>query len=147
MSAGSFLYDDGPAPLHTGTPRRRSGLLLALFGGTLLIAVLMVVTLPLVTGSPEEQARQTVDVFLKALEHKDTGTAHELLCDKEQARWTAGEVADAYLGDQPGRVVDAATVNGGKAESVRVRWADGTSSRFTVVPEGGAHICGVSPGA
>ena len=42
MTNGPFLYDDGPAPLHTGTPRRRPWLLLAIFGGTAVVAVLMV---------------------------------------------------------------------------------------------------------
>ena len=147
MSTGPFLYDDGPAALHTGTPRRRGGLLLALFGGTVLIAVLMVLLLPLVQGSPEEQSRQAVGVFLQAMAKGDTGTAHDMLCDKERTRLTAAELADAYVGPQPGRVVSATkdAKSGDAAELVQVRWADGSASRFTVVPEGGARVCGTSP--
>jgi hypothetical protein len=149
MTTGPFLYDDGPAALHTASPRRRRGLLFALFGGTVLIAVLMVLALPLVTGSPDTQARQAVGVFLQAMERGDTGTAHAMLCDKERARLTAAQTADAYAGPQPGRVVSATrdSRDGDTAELVRVRWADGTSSRITVVPEDGARVCGVSPGA
>ena len=148
MTTGPFLYDDGPAALHTGTPRRRGGLLVALFGGTALIAVLMVLVLPLVKGSPDKQARQAVGVFLKAMEQGDTDTAHAMLCDKERARLTAAQTADAYAGPQPGRVVSATKKikDGDTAELVRVRWADGTSSRITVVPEGGTRVCGVSAG-
>ena len=51
MTNGPFLYDEGPEPIHTGAPRRRQGLLLWIFGGTALVAVLMVVLLPLVKGS------------------------------------------------------------------------------------------------
>ena len=146
MTTGPFLYDDGPAALHTGTPHRRGGLLLALFGGTVLVAVLMVLTLPLVKGSPDKQARQAVGTFLQAMQHGDTGTAHEMLCDKERARLTAAQIAGAYGGPQPGRVVSAAkdTTSGTTAELVGVRWADGTTSRITVVPEDGARVCGTS---
>jgi hypothetical protein len=148
MTEGPFLYDDGPAPLHTGTPRRRHGLLIALFGGTVLVAVLMVVALPLVKGTPEEQARQTVSVFLKALAAKDTTTTHDLLCADEQARLAPAEVAGAYAGAGTGRVAGAsrATVGGATVEQVRVTWSDGGSSRITVVGENGPHVCGVSTG-
>jgi hypothetical protein len=146
VTTGPFLYDDGPAPLHTGAPRRRGGLLLVLFGATVVVAVLMVLLLPLVTGSPDKQARQVVGVFLQAMAKGDTGTARGLLCDKERARLTEDQIAGAYLGPEPGRVVSATrdTRAGITAELVGVRWADGTASRFTVVPEGGTSICGVS---
>ena len=148
-TTGPFLYDDGPAALHTGTPRRRGRLLLAMCGGTVLIAVLMVVTLPLVKGSPDKQARQAVGSFLQAMQHADSGAAHEMLCDKEQARLTAAQVVEEYGGPPPGRVVSASKdpTGGTTAELVRVRWADGTTSRFTVIPEDGAHICGVRAGS
>jgi hypothetical protein len=145
---GPFLYDDGPAPLHTGTPRRRHGLLLALFGGTLLVAVLMVATLPLIKGTPEEQARDTVGVFLKAMAAGDTATTHQMLCAAEQSRLAPPAVADAYGGGGEGTVTGAvrATVGGNTVERVTVAWADGGSSRLTVVGENGPHVCGVTPG-
>jgi hypothetical protein len=144
---GPFLYDDGPAPLHTGTPRRRQGLLFAIFGGTVLFAVLMVVALPLLKGTPGQQAKDTVNVFLKALAAKDSQTTHEMLCAAEQARLAPAAVAGAYAGAGTGEVsgVHQATVGGGTVEQVTVRWADGGSSRLTVVGENGPHICGVTP--
>src|SRR3954465_13515411 len=105
MSTGPFLYDEGPAPLHTGTPRRRPWLLLAIFGGTALVAVLMVVALPLLKGSADEQARESVGVFLAALGKGGTETAHGLLCDDERARLAPDEVAGAYLAGEGGYVV------------------------------------------
>ena len=39
---GPYLYDEGPEALHTGTPRRRNGLILAVFGATLAVGVGMV---------------------------------------------------------------------------------------------------------
>jgi hypothetical protein len=148
MTEGPFLYDDGPAPLHTGTPRRRNGLLLALFGGTVLVAILMVVTLPLVKGTPAEQARDTVSVFFKALQQGDTATAHDMLCAAEQSRLTAADVPGAYRGAEPGRVVGATetAVGGHTVEEVRVIRADGSASRVTVVGENGPHVCGITPG-
>ena len=112
----------------------------------MLIAVLMVVTLPLVKGWPDKQARQAVGTFLQAMQHGDTGTALGMLCDKEQARLTGGQVVGAYGGPQPGRVVSASKDprGGTTAELVQVRWADGTASRLTVVPEDGARICGTT---
>ena len=41
---GRYLYDDGPAPLHTGTPRAARGLILAILGGTVAVAVAMAVS-------------------------------------------------------------------------------------------------------
>jgi hypothetical protein len=148
MTEGPFLYDDGPAPLHTGTPRRRNGLLLALFGGTVLVAILMVVTLPLVKGTPAEQARDTVSVFFKALQQGDAATAHDMLCAAEQSRLATADVPGAYRGAEPGRVGGATetTLGGHTVEEVRVTWADGSASRVTVTGEDGPHVCGVTAG-
>ena len=68
MTTGPFLYDDEPAPLHTGTPRRRPGLVIGLLLGTVLVAVGMVAALYLVRGSPAEQSEEAVGVFLAALD-------------------------------------------------------------------------------
>ena len=148
MTTGPFLYDDDPAPLHTGTPRRRRGLLLALFAGTTLVAVGMVAALYLVRGSPDEQAREVVGVFLAALEQHDTETAHGLLCEAERARLQPADVAGAYLGAGPGHIVgtDKAEVDGGAVQAVRVRWDDGAESEFVVLSESGPHVCGTTTG-
>ena len=145
MSNGPFLYDDEPAPLHTGTPRRRGGLLVAIFGGTVVAAVLMVVGLPLLNGTAEEQARESAGVFVAALEKGDTETAHGLLCDKERARLGPDDVAPVYLVGRHGHVVGAepAEVDGAPVENVRVMWDGGSTSTLTVVGEGGPRICGV----
>jgi hypothetical protein len=143
MTSGPFLYDDGPAPLHTGTPRRRNGLLLAIFGGTAVVAVLMVLALFLLKGTPEDQARESAGVFLAALEQGDDETAHELLCQAERANLSPASVAPAYLAETPGRVVGSDAAPGGKL-SVEVAWADGTTSEWTVIREDGPRICGAS---
>ena len=142
MTNGPFLYDDGPAPLHTGTPRRRPWLLLAIFGGTAVFAVLMVLALPLLQGSADEQARESVGVFLAALEKGDTETAHGLLCDEERARLAPDEVAGAYLAGDGGHVVGTQEADGGSEQHVRVGWDDGSASTLTVVREDGPRICG-----
>ena len=142
MTNGPFLYDEGPAPLHTGTPRRRPWLLLAIFGGTAVVAVLMVLALPLLQGSADEQARESVGVFLAALEKGDTETAHGLLCDEERTRLAPDEVAKAYLAGGGGHVVGTQEADGGSVQHVRVGWDDGSASTLTVVREDGPRICG-----
>ena len=144
MTTGPFLYDDDPAPLHTGTPRRSGKLLVLIFGGTVVLAVLMVVALPVFKGSAEEQSREVAGVFLSALNQGDTETAHQLLCDDERARLAPDEVAAAYVGDGVGEVEGAeeATVDGEPAQRVLVGWADGATTELLVVNEGGARICG-----
>jgi hypothetical protein len=142
-SQGPFLYDDGPEPLHTGAPRRSGKLLVAIFGGTALVAVLMVVALPFVRGTGEEQARQSVGVFLAALEQGDTTTAYELLCAEERGRIGEDDVASTYLVGGSGRVADAEE-NGGKVQ-VRIAWDDGATTTVDVVNEDGARVCGIAP--
>ena len=146
MSNGPFLYDDDPAPLHTGTPQRRPWLLLAIFGGTIVAGVLMVVALPLLKGTAEEQARESVGVFLAALGKDDTETAHGLLCEAEGARLAPDEVAGAYLVGENGHVVDSeeAEVAGNSVQQVTVGWDDGSASTLTVVRQDGPRICGIS---
>ncbi len=141
---GPYLYDEGPEALHTGTPRRRNGLLLGIFGGTAVVAVLMVAALLLLKGSAEDQAQESAGVFLDALEQGDVGTAHELLCAEERARLQAGDVASAYLRAGP---ADIGTPQEGEAGVVHVpvRWADGSSTEWTVISQNGPRICGVAP--
>ncbi len=148
-SQGPYLYDDDPAPLHTGTPRPRRGLLLAILGGTVAVAVGMGVGLPLVKGSAEEQARQVTGVFLDALAQDDLETAHQLLCEDERAVVLPDQVAGEYAGAGGGEVTDTAAgeVDGDPVQRVTVTWADGSTSVLTVVSEDGPRVCGTAPGA
>ncbi len=142
-SSGPYLYDDDPAPLHTGTPRRRQGLLIAILAGTALVAVGMVAALFLVKGSPEEQAQEVAGVFLSALEQGDDETAHQLLCQAERGNLSPAGVGPTYLAETPGRVVGSDAAPGGKLR-VEVSWADGTTSEWTVISESGPRVCGTT---
>ena len=146
MTEGPFLYDEGPAPLHTGTPRRSGKLLVMIFGATVLVAVLMAVLLPLIKGSGEEQSREVVQVFLAALDQDDTETAYQLLCEEERAQVAPDEIAGRYVAaagqGEVGAAVEA-EVDGEPVQEVSVEWADGTSTRFVVVNADGAHVCGL----
>jgi hypothetical protein len=148
MTTGPFLYDEGPEPLHTSTPRRRQGLLLWVFGGTALVAVLMVVLLPLLTGSAGDQSREVVQVFLAALDRGDDDTAFQLLCEEERARLSPDDVSGRYVGGEgPGEVVAVSDdeVDGDPVQKVTVAWDGGSSAEFTVVNSDGPHVCGVTP--
>ncbi|GAB3192634.1 hypothetical protein GCM10027261_05810 [Geodermatophilus arenarius] len=144
--SGPYLYDEGPEALHTGTPRRRNGLLLGIFGGTVALAVAMVVALPLVKGSGEEQAREAVGVFLAALEAGDTETAGDLLCQAERDRGEVGDVLAGYEHPGDAEVVGVAEGRLGDQDSqeVRVRWDDGAEATLAVVLEDGPRVCGTS---
>jgi len=141
MTTGPFLYDDDPEPLHTGAPQRSGKILVLIFGGTVLVAFLVVLLSIVLRGTAGEQATQVTGVFLTALAADDTETAHALLCEDERARLEPGQVAGAYLGEgdpelgEPGR--------NGDARLVPVRWADGTTSELTVIGEDGLRICGI----
>ena len=56
MTSGPFLYDDGPAPLHTGTPRRSGKLLVAIFGGMFVVPLYAFLT----TTVAKDQTARTV---------------------------------------------------------------------------------------
>lgn len=144
---GPFLYDEDPAPLHTGTPRRRPWLLLAGLLATVLVAVGMVAGLSLVRGTPTEQSEEAVGVFLAALEARDGETTHGLLCEELRATTDPGEVPAAYRGPVPARVTGSveAERDGAPVYEVAVAWADGTTTSFTVINENGPRLCGVSP--
>lgn len=141
---GPFLYDDGPAPLHTGTPRRSGRILVLIFGATAAFAVLMVVLMVVVKGTPAEQAREVTGVFLAALAQNDTETAYGLLCEKEAGRLAPEQVAGAYLGDGAGTV--GTVREQGDEQLVTVAWARGGSSELAVIAEKGPKICGVAAG-
>ena len=141
MSAGPYLYDDDPEPLHTGAPRNRNGQLVAVLVATALVAVGTVVALFVLRGSPAEQSEEAVQVFLAALAADDTETAHQLLCESERGRIGEDQVAREYLGTTPGEVTGS--TDAGIEQVVEVAWADGATSRFAVISEDGARICGL----
>src|SRR3954469_21196338 len=120
MTTGPFLYDEGPEPLHTGAPRRSGKVLVAVFGATALVAVLMAVLLPLVKGSAGDQSREVVQVFMAALGKGDTDTAYQLLCKQEQAHVSPDGIAERYLGQGTGTVVSVsdAELRGDPAQRV-----------------------------
>ena len=146
MSSGPYLYDDDPAPLHTGTPRPARALILAVIGGTVAVAVGMAVGLPLVKGSPEEQAREVSGVFLAALAQDDVETAYSLLCAEERARVAPEAVATEYAAGGTGRIAGtiADELDGEPVQRVEVVWSDGSTSVLTVVSEQGARVCGTT---
>jgi hypothetical protein len=137
---GPFLYDDDPAPLHTGAPQRSGKWLVLIFGGTVLAAVLVVFLGVLIRGSGSEQATEVTGVFLTALAGDDTETAHALLCAEERVRLEPDEVAGEYLGGRD--PVLGEVRQEGDARLVPVRWSDGTTSQLTVIGEDGLRICG-----
>jgi len=146
MSTGPFLYDDEPAPLHTGTPRRRQGLLVLIFGGTAVLAVLLVALMPLIKGSPEEQASEAAGVFVAALADGDLETAYGLLCEAERKRVPVADLETEYGGSGSASVVgaEATEVDGEPTYEVTVRWSDGGTEVLTVINEDGASVCGVA---
>ena len=141
MTSGPFLYDDDPAPLHTGAPQRSGKWMAVILGGTVLAAVLFVFVGIAIRGTGSEQATEVTGVFLAALAADDTETAHALLCEEERARLAPEEVDAAYVGvgsaefGEPGR--------DGDERLVPVTWDDGTTSTFTVIGEDGLRVCGV----
>ena len=147
MTQGPFLYDDDPAPLHTGEPRNRNGLIIGLLGGTALFAVLMVGLMTLINGSGEDQSRDVATVFTSSLSQGDLTTAYALICDDVRAQVPPDQLAGEYL--QPGTPsVTGATeteVDGAPAQLITVQWDDAgsvTTTEITVVPEGGTKVCG-----
>src|SRR3954447_5214886 len=141
---GPFLYDDRPDPLHTGQGRRRTGLLIALLAGTVVVAVAMVGLMGVFKGSAQDQAKEVATVFTAALSQGDTDTAYDLVCDEVRAVVPRERLADEYL--QPGTLKVLGShgdqVDGSPVQYVQVRWDDGGSvveTELTVVPEGGTE--------
>jgi hypothetical protein len=145
MTQGPFLYDDDPAPLHTGTPRRRQGWLIAGILGIVLLAGGMVAGLYVVRGSPADQSTEVTQVFYAALAAGDTETAYALLCEEERARLDVTGMETEYL--RPGQAEVAEVrddpVEGARVQQVTVRWEDGGSAQLAVVNEDGPRICGI----
>ncbi|MPQ97520.1 hypothetical protein GB931_06200 [Modestobacter sp. I12A-02628] len=150
MSSPDYLYDDDPAPLHTGTPRGRNRWIVAALLGTGLVALLAAYLLPVVNGSATEQSEQAAGVFVSALSQGDVGTAYSLLCDAERARLEEVQLNAEYL--QPGtpRVVGSTELDtDDPTVEVQVEWTDGgatTRTTLTMVPQSGAKVCGVAVG-
>ena len=142
MTTGPFLYDDGPAPLHTGVPQRSGKILVLILGGTVVVAALVVFLGLALRGSGSEQATEVSGVFLTALAADDTETAHALLCETERARLEPAEVAGDYLGEGDPELGEVR--RDGDARLVPVRWSDGATSELTVIGEDGLRICGVT---
>ncbi|MFP5370433.1 MAG: hypothetical protein ACLGI3_06755 [Actinomycetes bacterium] len=140
--SGPYLCDDDPERLHTAVPRARNGQLIAVLVASVLFALAAVIGLFVVRGSPAEQSEEAVSVFLAALAADDTETAHQLLCTTERERVAEREVAGEYLGETPGEVVGSS--DAGAEQVVEVRWADGAKSRYVVISENGARICGLA---
>ncbi len=143
---GPFLYDDDPQPLHAGAGRSRKGLLLAIGGGTVAVAVAAVFSLNALQGSPEEQVEQVADVFTRALVAGDSETSWGLLCDSEQARLDPDQVAGAYLqaGTPDVGTATETELDGVQARLVPVRWDDDgavTETDLTLVAEDGPKVC------
>jgi len=141
MTSGPFLYDDDPAPLHTGAPQRSGKWMAVILGGTVLVAFLFVGLSIVLRGTAGEQATQVTGVFLAALAADDTETAYALLCEDERARLEPGEVAGAYLGAGDPELGETTPRDGTRL--VPVTWDDGTTSTFTVIGQDGLRICGV----
>jgi hypothetical protein len=150
MSAGPFLYDDGPAPLHTGEPRQRNGLIIGLLGGTVVFSVGMVVLMTLWSGNGADQSREVATVFTSALSQGDLTTSYALICDDVRAAVPPDQLATQYLHPGVPQVTgsESSEYQGSPAELVTVRWDDAgsvTTTVLTLVPEGGTKVCGTSP--
>jgi hypothetical protein len=141
MSAGPFLYDEGPAPLHTGAPQRSGKWMVLILGGTVLAAILVVLGGVALKGTGSERATEVSGVFFSALAADDTETAHALLCEQERARLAPDEVAGAYLGEGDPELGEVRI--DGDVRLVPVTWDDGTTSELTVIGEDGLKVCGV----
>lgn len=143
---GPFLYDDEPERLHTAAPRNRNGLLLAIMLATVLVGVGMVLLLPVVKGTPEEQSTAVVSAFYAALGDGDLDSAAQFLCVAERSRLADADPTPEYLLGRDPEVTGATDgkVDGDAVQQVTVRWADGGTATVTVVNEDGAHVCGIS---
>jgi hypothetical protein len=141
MTNGPYLYDDDPAPLHTGTPRNRNWSIVVLLCLTVLLAVGTVVGMVAFRGSPADEAEERARVFVAALAADDTETASALLCEDERA----DGALDPYTGLAGGTVGQATEteVDGDLVQLVPVRTSDGSTAQLVLVPEGGPRVCGL----
>ena len=143
--SGPYLYDDEPAPLHTGTPRTRNWSIVVLLGLTVLLAVGTVVGMYAFRGSPEHEAEQRAGVFLAALSAGDVETAAGLLCEKALDGVSDAEALKPYARLSSGTAGTARelSVDGKPAMVVPVRSAGASSAELLLVPEGGPKVCGL----
>jgi len=142
---GPYLYDDDPAPLHTGTPRNRNWTIIVLLGLTVLLAVATVVGMFVFRGSPEDEATQVAGVFVAALAAGDDETASGLLCeDLTPGDTAAADALEPYRGLAGGRAGEAQEeqTDDGPVMVVPVRSAD-ADAELVLVPEGGPKVCGL----
>ena len=147
MTNGPYLYDDDPAPLHTGTPRNRNWSIVVLLGLTVLLAVGTVVGMYVFRGSPADEAEQRAGVFLAALAADDVETASALLCEEGRHGVSGEEALEPYAdvaGGTAGSARDA-EVDGDRVQLVPVTGAGVPASELVLVPEGGPRICGIRP--
>lgn len=142
---GPFLYDDEPERLHTGTPRNANRLLLVVMLGTVLVGVAMVLLLPVVRGTPEEQSTAAVNAFYAALADGDLDSAGQLLCQAERQRLADTDPSDEYVRGSGPEVTGTEDdeVDGDTVQRVSVRWDDGATAVVTVVNEDGPSVCGI----
>jgi NADH:ubiquinone oxidoreductase subunit K len=144
--SGPYLYDDDPAPLHTGTPRNRNWSIVVLMGLTVLLAIGTVVGMVAFRGSPTDEAEEVAGVFVAALAAGDDETASGLLCeDLRPDDRIATDALDPYRGSGAGTVGDPQEeqTDGGPVMVVPVRYDDGTSAELVLIPEGGPKVCGL----
>jgi hypothetical protein len=143
---GPFLYDDGPTSPHTGTPRNRNGLLLAIMLATVVVGVVMVLLIPVVKGTAEEQSTAAASAFYAALGDGDVDSATQLLCSDERTRLAEEDPREEYLVGTDPEIGNPrrAEVDGDSVQQVPVRFADGGSATVTVVNEDGPHVCGIT---
>lgn len=142
---GPFLYDDEPERLHTGTPRNANRLLLVIMLGTVLVGVAMVLLLPVVRGTPDEQSTAAVSALYAALGDGDLDSARQLLCEAELERLAGADPAEDYVRGTGPEVTGTAggEVEGDTVRLVDVRWDDGATATLTVVNERGPRVCGI----
>ena len=143
---GPFLYDDGPTSPHTAAPRNRNGLLLGIMLATVLVGVAMVLLMPVVKGSPDEQSSAAVTVFYDSLADGDLDTAVQMLCSAERYRLADADPADDYVRGADPEVTGStrAEEDGDPVRHVTVRWDDGSTATLTVVSEDGPRVCGIA---
>jgi hypothetical protein len=145
MTNGPYLYDDDPAPLHTGTPRNRNWSIVLLLGLTVLLAVGTVVGMVLFRGSPTDEAEERAGVFLAALAADDVETASALLCEDGRRGLSGEEALEPYAsvaGATAGSAREA-EIDGELVQLVPVTDAGVTTAELVLVPEGGPRVCGL----
>lgn len=144
MSTGPFLYDDDPAPLHTGTPRRRDRSMIAVLVLTVLLAIGTVVGMLVLRGSPADEARERASVFVAALAADDVEVASAILCEAERVDVPVEDALEPYRGLE-GPVGDPREdeIDGGPVFLVAVGAPGRGTADLVLVPEGGPRVCGL----